>query len=692
MKNILLKILSVTLAATLVLVSGFVEKDVVKASTPIYGILLEDGTFNKADSNGNKIGTEKISEFAVTHLFIDSNVTSIEENLFNSYTNFISIDFKNATSLTTIGKNAFNNCYNLTTVDFNGATALTTINEQAFSQCTNLSNINFNGTTSLTTICQYAFSDSDNLTTINFSDSVNLNSIDPFTFSECKNLTSINISSANSNFTSEDGVLFSKDKKILYLYPIGKEDINYTIPNTVEKINEYAFNRCTILESIDFTNATSLKTIEINAFSRCNNLTNINLNNSTTLENINENAFGECANLITVNLNNTTALKNIGSGAFAACPKLTTVNLNNATALECIGMGTFAECDNLTTVDLTNVTSLKTIMSGGFAGCPKLTTVDLSYATNLENVEEDAFTYCPDLKTIYVSDADKITLFDDNNITDGCEVLVKTNPVTPPEDPGDEPGEDPGTEPEEDPGDEPGEDPGTEPEEDPGTKPEDEPAITKPEVKSNGNAANTIKPVIKENSFKVIFTDKELAGTDKLEINLKVDEIKKDNINKSEKEIISNYIKDLKGKIKIDTVLDIYLEKIVGTTTTKLTNLPSDIEITINIPDSLKGKNKEFSIIKIHNNKIDLLKDLDTNPNTITFKTDEFSTYMIAETIPATTVDNSNETNKDTTKNTANTTDNPKTGSNSNIYLLVFLQLAFLGLIKIAYDNKKSKN
>lgn len=54
----------------------------------------------------------------------------------------------------------------------------------------------------------------------------------------------------NQYFTSIDGVLFSKDLTQIICYPQAKNSNQYTIPDSVTHIGDYAFNGCEALQSI----------------------------------------------------------------------------------------------------------------------------------------------------------------------------------------------------------------------------------------------------------------------------------------------------------------------------------------------------------------------------------------------------------------------------------------------------------
>ena len=91
----------------------------------------------------------------------------------------------------------------------------------------------------------------------------NLVSIGEGTFSYCPNLKEIEVDENNTTYKDINGVLFSKDGTILMQYPYSKKGTEYTIPNGVEKIGEYAFSS-TKLEEINLDE--QIKEIEYGAF------------------------------------------------------------------------------------------------------------------------------------------------------------------------------------------------------------------------------------------------------------------------------------------------------------------------------------------------------------------------------------------------------------------------------------------
>ena len=89
-------------------------------------------------------------------------------------------------------------------------------------------------------------------------------------FNVSENNTAINVDAGNQWFCSEDGILFSKEKSILYRYPQGKTGESYVIPNTVRLLVTSAFENNKIIRSI--TIPQSLTDIWWGPFQGCTNL------------------------------------------------------------------------------------------------------------------------------------------------------------------------------------------------------------------------------------------------------------------------------------------------------------------------------------------------------------------------------------------------------------------------------------
>lgn len=163
-------------------------------------------------------------------------------------------------------------------------------------------------------------------------------SIGKWAFSSCEKLENIFVSEKSHFFASVEGVLFSKEKKELLMYPNGKKEKSYTIPNDVKVIKEFAF-------------------------SKCKNLKFINLPQG--LKSIRENAFYECSNLKKIVLPD--SLTDIGMAAFEFCESLKSICIPGA--VDSIDSETFDFCSNLKTV---KITGCGTDVENAFCGCNSL--------------------------------------------------------------------------------------------------------------------------------------------------------------------------------------------------------------------------------------------------------------------------------------------------------------------------------
>ena len=283
---------------------------------------------------------------------IPNSVTSIGSWAFCNCDRLTSITIPN--SVTSIGSDAFCGCDRLTSVTI--GSGVTRIGSEAFSGCEKLTQINvdtantsyssengvlFNkGKTELirypegkteasytipdgvTSIGSYAFSHCNNLTSITIPDGVT--SIANGAFDGCQKLIQINVDSSNSVYSSENGILFNKEKTELIRYPEGKAETSYTIPDGVTSIGSSAFYGCSSLTSITIPDGVT--SIDYAAFYYCNSLTNINIPDNVTC--IGQFTFYFCSSLTNITIPE--GVTNIGGGAFSFCRSLTSIALPNS--------------------------------------------------------------------------------------------------------------------------------------------------------------------------------------------------------------------------------------------------------------------------------------------------------------------------------------------------------------------------
>lgn len=102
-------------------------------------------------------------------------------------------------------------------------------------------------------------------------------------FANCKSLSAINVADGNEKFCSMDGVLFSKDKSVIYCYPAGKSGANYTIRGGITEIKAAAFLNCDKLTAITFNGSeTAWRAVKIGSNNPIFDRVQVKFNTSTT--------------------------------------------------------------------------------------------------------------------------------------------------------------------------------------------------------------------------------------------------------------------------------------------------------------------------------------------------------------------------------------------------------------------------
>ena len=248
--------------------------------------------------------------------------------------------------ITRIGNNSFYNCTSLTSATI-PSSGLTSIGSGAFRSCSSLASINIPD--DLTSIGDYAF-EGCKITSINIPSGVT--SIGFQALFNCTSLSSITVDSGNDYYSSENGVLFNKDKTKIIQYAIAKSGDTYTLPATVTYINDHAFRNCKNITSFDVPDGVTK--IGPYAFSGCSNLASVTIANSVTT--IYDNAFSWCTNLTSVSLPN--SLQRIGYSTFKYCTNLESITIPSSVTY--IDQDAFTGCSKLGTVSLNSNPSIYT--------------------------------------------------------------------------------------------------------------------------------------------------------------------------------------------------------------------------------------------------------------------------------------------------------------------------------------------
>lgn len=127
---------------------------------------------------------------------------------------------------------------------------------------------------SVTSIGEMAFLGCTSLKSVKLSTRVA--KIDKNAFGSCSALQEIQVAKDNPNFSSLNGVLYSKKQDTLVIYPAAKTDAAYIIPSNVTSVAMYAFSENPYLETLTIPN--SLIKVGDSAFYNCKNLRAVSYN------------------------------------------------------------------------------------------------------------------------------------------------------------------------------------------------------------------------------------------------------------------------------------------------------------------------------------------------------------------------------------------------------------------------------
>ncbi len=442
-----------------------------KAASFILSLIVAVSSINmclaetQADGNGktetmDNVVSEAAADYGISLTSLDEYTYEVKGgNIYLNYDSFkksyvvVNADYDiieanipqtvNGTPVTEIASAAFQSCRKLTKVTIPNSVAK--IDEWAFMDCYTLTNIIIPD--SVTYIGKEAFLGCTSLMDITIPYGVT--NIGDRAFGTCTSLMSINVNENNSSYSSQDGILYNKNKTRLIQVPIKKAIQYFTIPNSVISIENRAFEHCRSLISIyipgsvtnimasSFLGCSSLMSINIDesnpaylsvngvlynkdktelilvpaakdikeftvpdsvvsiggdAFFNCSLLTNIIIPNSVT--SIGNYAFDGCSSLTDIAIPD--SVTSLGSYSFFDCTSLKNITISNS--ITSIGNCTFYNCTSLTDITIPN--SVTSIGYYSFADCGSLTGITIP--DSVTNINAQAFYNC---------DKDKLILY-----------------------------------------------------------------------------------------------------------------------------------------------------------------------------------------------------------------------------------------------------------------------------------------
>lgn len=155
-----------------------------------------------------------------------------------------------------------------------------------------------------------------------------------------------------------------------------------------------------------------------------------------------------------------------------------------------------------------------------------------------------------------------------------------------------------------------------------------EPGDVNTDVETEGGAPATTLPAADAKALEEeVLTEEDKAAVEKgeeVEIVLAVS-----GANETVSESDAKAAEEAAGDYTVAEYLDIELSKKVGDTETDIHELKNPITLVITVPEALRATGREFAVVRVHEGKASILSDLDSDPNTVTFKTDRFSTYAL---------------------------------------------------------------
>ena len=280
----------------------------------------------------------------------------------------------------------------------------------------------------VTSIGKMAFLDCTRITSVRIP--LTVAKIGKGAFAGCTSIAYYNVALANRHYASRGGIVFSKDDTAIVAFPAGKKKEEFTLPNDVETIGDWALAFCPSLRNVAIPE--SVTSIGDAAFGCCPNIESFSVapdnpnfaacegvlfsKDQTTLfsypsgrrgayeipqnvTTIKVGAFAGCASLTSATIPEGVA--SIADWTFAFCTSLASVTVPKS--VTGIGDSAFKGCARL--ASLTIPDSVATIGANAFAGCESL--ANLTIGPGVTKIGDCAFCGCKNLLSFSVAEDNK---------------------------------------------------------------------------------------------------------------------------------------------------------------------------------------------------------------------------------------------------------------------------------------------